>query len=81
MSMKINSALIIVAIFGALISGDVFAQDMNRGANETPAQCTKRLFPGGYSVKNYNQCMKACAACYTTSGGGGCNSYCTSKAK
>jgi hypothetical protein len=79
--MKTIAVLAIVLSLGVVISDAASAQGMKRRANETPAQCTKRLFPKGYSVKNFNQCMKSCADCYTTSGGSGCSSYCQSQAR
>jgi hypothetical protein len=77
--MKAIAILAFALLLGGIISDAAFAQGMNRRANETPAQCTKRLFPKGYSVKNFNQCMKSCLDCYTTSGGSGCSSYCQSQ--
>ena len=79
--MKTIIALGIALSLGIVISDTAFGQGMNRKPNETSAQCTKRLFPKGYSVKNFNQCMKTCVDCYTTSGGSGCSSYCQSQAR
>jgi hypothetical protein len=79
--MKATLLLAIALSAWMLISDAASAQGMARRPNETPAQCTKRIFPGGYNPRNFNQCMRACTDCYTTSGGSGCSSYCAAQAK
>jgi hypothetical protein len=76
---KLSVVLISFAFALATIApwpSDAMAQGMARKPDETSRQCVRRLFPKGYNRRILQHCIKACVACYTTSGGAKCESYC-----
>ncbi len=88
--MKRVVLLALASFFLAASSGGAAEHDKNapppgspgspglaRKPDESPDQCRRRLLPI-YDAKNLAQCVEACRSCYTTSGGGKCDSYCRS---